>query len=73
MNVTLEIKEPVRRSLERMASDDGKALPEFLSDLIARLVREDKSARTETRMLMRLSETSFDEWDNPDDAIYDNL
>ena len=50
----------------------AKAKPEQQRRLLARLPRLLKISASDI-MLLKLAEGSFDFWDNPDDAIYDQL
>jgi hypothetical protein len=77
--MSIRIKDEERKLLKAFASLEGRTMTEVVSELLAeyiqksqaRVVRSGKSA--EVRALMKLSESSFSEWDNPEDDVYDRL
>lgn len=73
MTLTVEIKDSLQKPLERMATENGKAVGQFVVDIIDDFVGKSYDDHRETHALMKLSETSFNEWDNEEDAIYDSL
>ena len=46
---------------------------ELLQDFIKKQSKAKKSEKWELQAIMKLSEKSFSEWDNEEDAIYDRL
>lgn len=51
-------------------------LPDIKADIEIKLIDKisHKSIdQQETRSMMRLSESAFEEWDNEEDSVYDNL
>ena len=73
MTLTIEIEENLRKSLESMASENGKQVGQFVVDIIDDYIDRSFSENRELRRFMMLSETSFSEWNNQEDAIYDSL
>ncbi len=73
MTLTIEIKESKQRSLEAMALENGKAVDQFVAEIIDDYLHQNNSESRELRRIMMLSEASFDEWNNEEDAIYDSL
>lgn len=73
MTLTIEIEEIKRKSLEKIAAENGKKTGEFVSDIIDDFLRQNQSENESLKNLMKLSETFFSEWDNEEDAVYDNL
>ena len=77
--MSIRIKDEERRLLKALASLEGRTMTEIMSELLdgyirkrrEQLARSSKSA--ELRALMKLSESSFAEWDNKEDDIYDRL
>jgi hypothetical protein len=72
MNLTIEIEDVKQKSLEFVALQNGKLVSDVITELIDEFLRSRKIDSDETNYLTRLSQTSFNEWDNEDDAIYDN-
>ena len=77
MTLVIEIEHSKQKSLETLAEQNGKQVSEFVKEIVddylARQGIAEKEASSETQGLMKLSETSFNEWDNDEDAIYDKL
>jgi uncharacterized protein YaaN involved in tellurite resistance len=77
MTLVIEIEHSKQKSLETLAEQKGKQVGEFVKEIVddylARQAAAEKEAGFETQNLMKLSETSFNEWDNDEDAIYDKL
>jgi hypothetical protein len=77
--MSIRVDENQRRALKAIASFEGRTMSEIVSGLIAEYVqRQRKKISTrpetdETRALLKLSEPSFNEWDNDEDAVYDTL
>jgi len=69
MTLTLEIEDIKQKSLEKMAMRKGKKVSEFVKEILDDYLAENE----ENYEIMKLSETSFNEWDNEDDAVYDRL
>lgn len=73
MTLTIEIEDTKRKSLEKIATEKGKEVSEFVKDILDDYLHRNVVENTETHNLMKLSETSFNEWDNEEDAVYDRL
>lgn len=73
MTLTVEIEDTVQKSLERIANEKGKHVEQFVVEIIDDYVDKTVNERGDSDDFMRLSQTSFDEWDNDEDAIYDKL
>jgi mRNA-degrading endonuclease RelE of RelBE toxin-antitoxin system len=77
MTLVIEIEHSKQKSLEILAEQKGKQVSEFVKEIVddylVQQAAAEKEAIFETQNLMKLSETSFNEWDNDEDAIYDKL
>ncbi len=73
MTLTIEIEDVKKKSLERIASRKGKKINEFVREILDEYLHQNSAENAEINGLMKLSETSFDEWDNEEDAVYDRL
>lgn len=73
MTLTIEIKDSKQKSLEAMALENGKGVDQFVAEIIDDYLDENNAESRELRRIMMLSEPSFDEWNNEEDAIYDSL
>jgi hypothetical protein len=77
--MSIRIKDGQRRQLKAIASLEGRTMTEVVSELLREYIRrqevelnrQGKSA--ELRALIKLSESSFDEWQNSEDDVYDRL
>lgn len=73
MTLTIQIEDKLQKSLEKMASENGKQVGQFVVDIIDDYIDKSFSENRELRRFMKLSETSFNEWNNEEDAVYDRL
>ena len=73
MTLTIEIEEIKKKSLEKIAAENGKKVSEFIKDILDEYLRRNRVETEEISGMMKLSETSFSEWDNEEDAIYDTI
>ena len=77
MTLVIEIEHSKQKSLETLAEQKGKQVSEFVKEIVddylAQQASAEKEASLETQNLMKLSETSFSEWNNDEDAVYDKL
>ncbi|MBA4124745.1 MAG: toxin-antitoxin system, antitoxin component, Xre family protein [Acidobacteria bacterium] len=73
MTLTIEIEELKRKSLESIAAQKGKKVSEFVVEILDDYLLQKEVETKDVSGLMKLSETSFDEWDNEEDAVYDKL
>ncbi len=73
MNLTIEIEDIKQKSLELVALEKGKQITDVIKELIDDYLRQRSIENEQNNFLMKLSENSFNEWDNEEDAIYDTL
>jgi hypothetical protein len=73
MNLTIEIEDIKQKSLELVALEKGKQITDVIRELIDDYLRQRSIENEQNNFLMKLSESSFNEWDNEEDAIYDTL
>jgi hypothetical protein len=73
MTLTIEIEDVKKKSLESIAEQKGKKINEFVSEILDDYLRRNLTENKEINGLMKISETSFSEWDNEEDAAYDHL
>jgi hypothetical protein len=73
MNLTIEIEDIKQKSLELVALEKGKQITDVIKDLIDDCLRQRSVENEQNNFLMKLSESSFNEWDNEEDAIYNTL
>jgi hypothetical protein len=77
--MSIRIKDEERKLLKALASLEGRTMTEVVSELLGEYVRKRqaqliRSGRSpETWAMMKLSESSFAEWDNAEDKSYDDL
>ncbi len=73
MILTIEIEDIKQKSLESIAAQNGKKISEFVVEILDDYLHQKNAESREISRLMKLSETSFNKWDNEEDAIYDKL
>ena len=73
MTLTIEIDDRKRKSLESIAARKGKKVGEFVTEILDDYLCRENLGEDEMQNWMKLSETSFAEWDNEEDAVYDKL
>jgi predicted transcriptional regulator len=73
MTLTIEIEDIKRKSLEKIAAQNGKKISEFVTEILEDYLDRKNVEDREIHCLMKLSETSFGDWDNEEDAAYDKL
>jgi len=77
--MSVRIDDNKRRVLKVIASLEGKTMGGVISELIDDYIRRNKkkigliSEKSNLKEIMALSETSFMEWDNDEDEIYNDL
>ena len=77
--MSVRIDDNKRRILKVIASLEGKTMGGVISELIDDYIRKNKKKislileKTDLKEIMALSETSFLEWDNDEDEIYNDL
>ncbi|MBA3601161.1 MAG: toxin-antitoxin system, antitoxin component, Xre family protein [Acidobacteria bacterium] len=73
MTLTIEIEDIKQKSLENIAAQNGKKVSEFVVEILDDYLHQKNAESQEISGLMKLSEISFSEWDNEEDAVYDKL
>ncbi len=77
--MSIRIKDEQRRQLKAIASLEGRTMTEVVSELLGEYIRRQKTRLSrqgksdDVSTLMKLSESSFAEWQNSEDDVYDNL
>ncbi len=77
--MSIRINEDKRKMLKVIASIEGKTMSTIMSELIDEYVKRNRkkilelSEREKLKEIMELSETTFADWDNEEDEIYNNL
>lgn len=67
--MSVRISEEKKKQLKVAAAIEGKTIGGLVEDLINKYVSE----KQEINDYMKLSENSFNEWDNEEDEIYNSL
>ena len=74
--MSIRIDEKKKKKLKAIASLKGETMSSILEGLIddylSRFYQEDEQAE-ELKAMMKVSEPSFEEWDNDEDRIFDDL
>ncbi len=73
MTLTIEIEDIKKKSLEKIAAQNGKKITEFVTEILDNYLYQNTAESAEISGMMKLSQNSFSEWDNEEDAIYDKL
>ncbi len=77
--MSIRIDDNKRKALKIIASIEGKTMGGIMTELIDEYIRRNKnkiielSEKENLSEIMKLSETSFSDWDNEEDEIYNNL
>lgn len=74
--MSIRIDNEKRKKLKVIASLQGRTMSGIVEELIDQYIREfrkGKKEEDEIEELMKVSEPSFSEWDNPEDEVYDDL
>lgn len=74
--MSIRVDDEKRKKLKAIASIQGKTMSSIVESLIDDYINEyvNKSDnRSELQAIMKVSEPSFDEWDNDEDEVYNNL
>ena len=77
--MSIRIDDNTRRALKIIASIEGKSMGGIVSELIEEYLEENRDKlknladKESLRDIMKMSESSFSEWDNEEDEIYDRL
>ena len=77
--MSIRVDDTKRKLLKIIASVEGKSMGSIVSELIEDYIKKNKdklkglSEKDNLNEIMQMSEQSFMEWDNDEDAIYDEL
>lgn len=73
--MSVRIDDRKRKMLKVLASIKGKSMGGILADLIDDYIEANKKdlPKEEAEYLLRLSEGSFNDWDNEEDEVYNDL
>jgi predicted transcriptional regulator len=74
--MSIRIDDKKRKNLKILASIQGKSMGGIVSDLIDEYIdanKDDLPSTKESMYMMQMSESSFEEWDNKEDEIYNDL
>jgi len=77
--MSIRIDDKKRKALKVIASLEGKTMGGLVSELIEDYIVKNKNKLTslgekaDILELMKLSEVSFEEWENSEDQVYDQL
>lgn len=74
--MSIQIDDKKEKKLEEIASSQGKSIGSLVEGLIDQFLEDfyEKNDQAEgLKAIMKVSETSFEEWDNTEDDIYDEL
>jgi hypothetical protein len=77
--MSIRIDDNKRRALKVIASLEGKTIGGIVSELVDDYIQKNKakisqiSEKSDLKEIMALSESSFMEWDNDEDEIYNDL
>lgn len=70
--ISLTLNNEKINKLNSIAKRKGESPDKLISEIIDEFLTE-YDIHNEMRSFMNLSEPSFNEWDNNDDTVYDNL
>ena len=70
--MSVRIDDNKRKAIKAIASLEGKTISSIVEELIEGYIEEKKEIFSNSDF-MKLSETSFLEWDNQEDEIYNDL
>jgi predicted transcriptional regulator len=74
--MSIKIDEKKKKKLKTIASLKGETMSsiveKLIDDYVTRFYQEDDQAN-EVKAIMKVSEPSFEEWDNDEDHVYDDL
>ena len=72
LNITIDKNR--KRALTEIATEEGKSVDGLLKELIDEFIKHRKISPDEpVQNTMKISESSFSEWNNEEDNIYDEL
>lgn len=74
--MSIRIDDEKRKKLKAIASLEGKSMSSIVEVLIDQYIEDFKTENEvddDLKNIMKISEPSFEEWDNDEDEIYDEL
>lgn len=71
--MSIRVDDDKKRKLKAIASIQGKTMSSIVENLIDDYITEFYKRNEELKSMMKVSEPSFNEWDNDEDDVYDNL
>ncbi len=74
--MSIRIDDEKRKKLKAIASLQGKTMSSIVEELIDQYIEEFANSdewSDDVKGMMKVSEPSFEEWENDEDAIYDEL
>lgn len=74
--MSIRVNDDKKRKLKAIASIQGKTMSSIIENLIDEYITEyynSNEQNEELKSIMKVSEPSFNEWDNDEDDVYDNL
>ncbi|MFU8812000.1 MAG: hypothetical protein ACNA78_03475 [Balneolaceae bacterium] len=73
--MSIRVDHKKKKKLKTIASIQGKTMSEIVEALIDQYIRDFQQSdeSEELKSIMKVSEPSFEEWDNDEDAIYDTM
>ena len=74
--MSIRVDDDKKRKLKAIASIQGKTMSSIIENLIDEYIAEYYNSdvlNEELKAIMKVSEPSFEEWDNDEDEIYDDL
>jgi len=74
--MSIRIDDEKRKKLKAIASIQGKTMSSIVESLIDDYIEEyvnNSDQKSELTSIMKVSEPSFEEWENDEDEIYDDL
>jgi len=74
--MSIRIDGKKKKQLKVIASLKGKSMSSIVEGLVDQYIEEitsDIDLHNELQAMMKISEPSFDEWDNDEDEIYNDL
>jgi predicted transcriptional regulator len=74
--MSIRVDDEKKKQLKAIASLQGTSMSSIVESLIDQYVEEFKASRElddDLKAIMKASEPSFEEWDNDEDEIYDEM
>jgi len=74
--MSVRLDDNKRKALKAIASLEGKTISGIVAELVEEYIKNkmvELGEEDQLMEIMKLSEASFNEWDNKEDEIYNNL